>query len=46
MQRLLEIITLPEEKEVIYEAIRHEIEAMASHEKGIYVLTLAFQVLE
>lgn len=46
MQRLLEIITLPEEKEVIFEAMRDEIEAMASHEKGNYVLTLAFQVLD
>jgi len=38
----LEIITLPEEKEVIFNAMKPEIETMALHVKGNYVLALAF----
>eukprot|EP00347_Sterkiella_histriomuscorum_P024490 403330933 len=46
MQRLLEIITLPEEKQVIFNAIHPQIETMALHVFGNYVLALAFSVLD
>lgn len=46
MQRLLEIVTLSEEKEVIFNAMKKQIIHMAFHTKGNYVLTLAFTMLE
>lgn len=46
MQRLLEIITLSEEKEVIFNSMKTDIEEMALHIKGTYVLALTFSVLE
>lgn len=46
MQRLFEIVTLKEEKEVIFEHIKDHIVDMAFHPKGNYVLILAFQILE
>ena len=42
MQRLLEIVTLPDEKEVIFKAIKPDIENMALHVKGNYVLAISF----
>jgi hypothetical protein len=42
MQRLLEVVTMPEEKEVIFNALKLDIEMMAKHPNGNYVLTLAF----
>jgi hypothetical protein len=42
MQRLLEIVNLSEEKAVIFNAMKIDIEMMALHVKGNYVLALAF----
>jgi len=42
MQRLLEVVTMPEEKDVIFNALRSDIEMMAKHPNGNYVLALAF----
>ncbi|CDW83480.1 rna-binding protein [Stylonychia lemnae] len=46
IQRLLEVVTQPEEKEVIFNAIKMEIEMMAHHLNGNYVLALALSILE
>jgi hypothetical protein len=39
MQRLVEILCEPKELEVVFQAIRPDVELLASHPKGNYVLT-------
>jgi hypothetical protein len=43
MQRLIEMVNMEEEKEVIFEAIKEEIVKIAFHHKGNYVLFLTLQ---
>jgi hypothetical protein len=38
MQRLLEMVSLEEEKLIVYESIKPNIEVLAFHVKGNYVL--------
>ena len=46
MQRLFEIVTLEEEKQIIFENIKDNIVDMALHPKGNFVLLATFQVLD
>ena len=46
MQRLFEIITLDDEKHIIFENIRDNIVEMALHAKGNFVLLATFNFLE
>jgi hypothetical protein len=39
MQRLVEILCEPKELQVVFQAIRPDVELLASHPKGNYVLT-------
>jgi hypothetical protein len=46
MQRLVEMVNMEEEREVIFLAIRDQIVQMAFHPKGNYVLILTLQSLK
>lgn len=45
MQRLVEMVNMEEEREVIFGAIKNDIVHLAFHPKGNYVLILAIQIL-
>lgn len=46
MQRLLEIVSLQSEKEIIFNAVKNDIEYMAKHHHGNYVLVQLFNLFE
>ena len=46
MQRLFEIVTLEEEKQIFFENIKNDIVNMALHPKGNFVLLATFSVLD
>ena len=46
MQRLVEMVNLEEERDVIFEAIKNDVPYLAFHPKGNYVLILAIQTLK
>ena len=45
MQRLVEIVCEDQEKQVIFNSIAHEIERLAFHHKGNYVLLTIIGVM-
>lgn len=45
MQRFVEMINRPEEKEVIFNSIKDDIVNLAHHPQGNYVLLLLFGIL-
>lgn len=46
MQRLVEMVNMEEEREIIFSAIQNDIVHLAFHPKGNYVLILAIQILK
>jgi hypothetical protein len=44
MQRLVEILCEPKELQVVFQAIRPDVELLASHPKGNYVLTALLSI--
>lgn len=43
---MLEMVSLEEEKEIVYESIKPNIEVLAFHVKGNYVLISSLQILK
>jgi hypothetical protein len=46
MQRLVEMVNMDEEREVIFNAIKNDIVQLAFHSKGNYVLILTIQMFK
>lgn len=46
MQRLLEILTSPQEKEVVFNSTKDHFQEMARHNNGNYVLASFFNLFE